>query len=465
MLFDIINCDPIDLTLVPGSIGQDVVEASIAKVNQIKLFADDSGLLFRLALVESNFGENPRIFTANDNTNESSNIWSIDSQKFRETKDIVKHPELVQIYTELMDKFHINWQTVSLNDMQRPLYGALATKIFLHLTVGRSIPIQTVDEQAIYWKQYYTTNTTRVGDVDSVDKFLGQVYNLEDLYECQPHINLCIVLDGSGSIRPKDFQLAKDFLYNITAKISSLNGNYCLVLYSDYAQTIYDYTETNLTNRLQMIRNLKQFHMTTNSRAGIQQAVDIMQSSQSTLPYKTMFLLTDGKSNDGVEPALSNAKKSGIKSWVWGVGPGVNVQELLEIAYKLPDNVRQLTKYSGLRSELYAFKQSVCTDPLPLNIDQKFDDILAKRKKQYFVIDLTKTTGSGINLTVQTTNGKLLGYYAYSTQHPSSAVNDDQFADVHNPIYIPGQQQHKQVYVAIEGQLMDNAYSIIATNV
>ncbi|XP_054168961.1 uncharacterized protein LOC128966171 [Oppia nitens] len=460
--YNSINCNPIDLTLVPGSIGQDVVQASLAKVNQIKLFADDLGFLFRLALVETNFGQNPRTFATNNNNtknNESPNIWSIDEQKFRETQEIQKYPELLGIYYELADKYDIDWQRLDLDDMQRPLYSALASKMFLHLS-GQPIP-ETIDDQAHYWKQHYTTSVQA-----DVQQFVRDVHKLEDLFECTPHINLCYVLDGSGSIAPNDFQMAKDFLYKVTDKISSENGQFCLVLFSTGVQTIYDFSLTNKPKRLDLIRNIRQPNGVTNTRGGIQQTVDIMRASSpiAQIPYKTMFVLTDGKSNHitpGVQPAVSNAQLADINSWVWGVGRGVYVRELLEIAYNLPENVKQLTKYSSMDSYLYQFKTTVCSEPLQLIIGQKFKDTTVKQEKRYYIIGLPKTAG-GINLTVQTTKGKLQGYYAYSTPHPSSAVNDGQFAD---HIYITGQQQqHSLVYVAIVGQQIANAYSIIATN-
>ncbi|XP_054168963.1 integrin alpha-E-like [Oppia nitens] len=438
--------------MVPGSIGQDVVEASIAKVNQIKLFADDSGFLFRLALVESKFGENPQTFA--DQTNKSPNIWSIDSQKFRETKDIQKHPELLQLYYDLADKYDIDWQRLDIYDMQRPLYSALASKMFLHLN-GQPIP-ETIDDQAQYWKQHYTAIGD--GNVDA-DTFVQEVHKLEDLYECSPHISLCYVLDGSGSIGSSDFQLAKQFLYNVTDKISSENGQFCLVLFSSDAQTIYDFTVTDKTKRLNKIKDLIQPDMSTNTRAGIQKTVDIMETSINQVPYKTMFVLTDGYSDDGVQPAVSNAQKAHIKSWVWGIGDGVKDKELNEIAYNIPDNVKQLTKYSSMDSYLYEFKKTLCDEIIHLIDGQKFDDTSVQNEKRYFSIDLPKT--GAISLTIQLTNGNTLGYYAYSTPNPSSAVNDGQLDT--NPYNIPGQQQHSQVYVTIVGQGPNNVYSITPT--
>ncbi|XP_054168964.1 uncharacterized protein LOC128966174 [Oppia nitens] len=385
--------------------GGDVVDATIAKVNQIKLFADDMGFLFRLG-----FGENPPNFA-----DRSQNIWSIDRKKFRKTQDFERHHELLEIYYELADKYDIDWQRLDISDMKTPLYEALATKMFIHLT-NQSIP-KTIEEQAMYWKQHYKTG-------GNVQKFIAKVNQLEDLYECSPHINLCYVLDGSGSIHPLDYQMAKQFLYNVTDKISSENGQFCLVLFSSDAQTIYDFQETDKTNRLDRIKMLIHPRDMTNTSGGIQQAVNILESTQTTLPYKTMFILTDGESNypRGVQPAVSNAQKAGIKSWVWGVGPDVKVTELLEIAY---------------------------------NSAEKF-----KLEKRYYILDLPKT--GGLDLTVQTIKGKLFGYYAYHSHYPSSAVNDGQFTHF---IHIPGHNTRRQVFVAIEGQESDNVYRIIATNV
>ena len=64
-----------DLTLVPGSSGEDVVDACIQKINSVSgigsLLSNDFGLLKRIALVESNFGKST--------PNSQGGIWQVNS--------------------------------------------------------------------------------------------------------------------------------------------------------------------------------------------------------------------------------------------------------------------------------------------------------------------------------------------------------------------------------------------------
>ncbi|XP_054163767.1 uncharacterized protein LOC128961542 [Oppia nitens] len=410
-----------------------------------KLFGDDSGFLYRLACVETNFGQNPHTFI-----NDSLNIWAIDSNKLAETQNTVKHPNLLLIYYDLADKYGVDWELLNMTDLQTPLYAAIAVRLFIHIS-GQSIP-KTVEDQAQFWKQHYTTS----GDVN---KFVSQVYTNEDQLSCSAHIDLCVVLDGSGSIESKDFQMAKDFIYNYTNSITSENGRFCLVLFSSNAQTIYNYSENNKNQMLSKIENLVQPAGSTNTSGGIQTVVDIMKPPRPHPRNKTMFVLTDGQSNSppGVEPAVSNAREAHIASWVWGVGPNVNNTELLEIAYNIKANVKPLDQYKELHSNLFEFKSTVCSLPLKPKISEKIDDFTKKNEKRYFIFDLQN---KGLNLTVQTTKGKLIGYYSFSTSKPSSAIHDDQFTD---HIYIPGLNTGPtQVFVVMEDHciIIDGSLSV-----
>jgi len=51
----------VDLTLLSGATGVDVVDACIQKLNTIKLLSNDFGLTKRIAYVESEFGNLPGI--------------------------------------------------------------------------------------------------------------------------------------------------------------------------------------------------------------------------------------------------------------------------------------------------------------------------------------------------------------------------------------------------------------------
>lgn len=63
---------------------------------------------------------------------------------------------------------------------------------------------------------------------------------------------------------------------------------------------------------------------------------------------KVIVVLTDGRSNDQVLAASNYARSQNITLLAVGIGSGVNVSQLLEIA-QTPSNIIMVTSYDNLR--------------------------------------------------------------------------------------------------------------------
>jgi hypothetical protein len=115
-----------DKTMTEGAKGRDVVEAVINKIKSSGIFPDDHGYLFRVAYVQTLFGENSPTF-----------IWIF--------VRVIRDQKLEPFYAKIKQHFGIDWNKVQLNDLRKPLINGLAEYLFLMMQTR--IP-ETIEEQA-----------------------------------------------------------------------------------------------------------------------------------------------------------------------------------------------------------------------------------------------------------------------------------------------------------------------------
>ena len=159
-----------DLTRTPQSQGTDVVEASVALVEESAIFPNDNQFLRRLAWVESQDGT--RIDTYRSGY--FGGIWQVDDTVLLASQDVADYPTLPAVFKSLQVQFNIEWSSVQKEDLLEPLLSALAARIFM-LTVSDPIPLASdIQGQARYWQNHYRPNET-------VDTFVQLVQELESL--------------------------------------------------------------------------------------------------------------------------------------------------------------------------------------------------------------------------------------------------------------------------------------------
>ena len=146
----------VDLTRVAGSTGAAVVRAAVDLIQQSGVFPDDRSFLRRLAYVESRDGEHPDTFR----DGYYGGIWQVNNSTagFLDTKNTASHSNLLGIYPKIQSHFGINWPTVQWMELRKPLYSALAARLYLFNKP--QIPLASnLQAQANYWKANYNTDT------------------------------------------------------------------------------------------------------------------------------------------------------------------------------------------------------------------------------------------------------------------------------------------------------------------
>ena len=160
----------VDQTRVAESRGATVVKAAVAQIQRSGIFPDDHSFLRRIAYVESRDGTHPGTYRARYH----GGIWQVDLVGFQSTQNTAHHPSLVVKHREIRMRFGIDWSTVQWMDLRKPLFSALAARLFLS-NIRKPIPSDLMG-QAAYWKMRYNTpsghGTERkfINDVNTLEK-------------------------------------------------------------------------------------------------------------------------------------------------------------------------------------------------------------------------------------------------------------------------------------------------------
>ena len=177
--------------------------------------------------------------------------------------------------------------------------------------------------------------------------------------------DLMLVLDGSGSIGPQNFELARIFARNLVNSCLFVSGSRAGVIqYSDLSsvrleqelsddRTVVDNTLVNLNymtggTATGAAINLAQQELTTKQRTGVKNFI---------------VVLTDGNSLEGPNPitAANAARAAGSELFAIGVGSSIDLSELQGIAND-PDSqyLFRVSDFASLQDALAPVVGAVC---------------------------------------------------------------------------------------------------------
>ena len=148
-----------DTTIEENTSGKDVVIASINKIQTAQIFDKDEGMLRRIAYTETKDGTDANTYSADDY---HGGIWRLSEEKYLMTKgvDMVILDKIRQ-----SSELGINWTATEWRDLRKPLWSALAARLYLTTIQSSDIPLSiNHDEQANYWFTHYHTYTMSVDD-------------------------------------------------------------------------------------------------------------------------------------------------------------------------------------------------------------------------------------------------------------------------------------------------------------
>ena len=426
-----------DLTLVERANGPDVTEATIQKIRRSQIFPDDYNFLERIAWIESEFGRAVR--TPND-----GGIWQVNSAFFTQSK--IKR--LQPLHEQINTVFGINWAAVTYRDLLKPLYSGLAASLYL-TSLPEQIPQQVVD-QASFWLEYYNQRDYTEAN------FLIKIREMEEQKpNCTGKLDVNVVLDGSGSVGSANFNIARNFVVSLINTFSLNTTRVGFIVYSTAVTKVFPLE--NALSQQQMTAAINAFRYEgggTNTNEAIRQSVRDMEAATGRpgIP-RALIVLTDGQSGSGVGN-IELARQANISTFGVGIGSGINEGELLLIALNQPSHVFALTDFAALAEFFQRLNAETCSLPQKPAFNSTTADEVEGRERRYYEYPLGP---AGITVQLGSLLGQVDGYYSYSIEKPSSAVND---GVLRASTQISNNNGASKVYLAVEGVEQNNLYTI-----
>uniref|UniRef100_A0A8C6U4Y1 Si:dkey-225n22.4 n=1 Tax=Neogobius melanostomus TaxID=47308 RepID=A0A8C6U4Y1_9GOBI len=201
--------------------------------------------------------------------------------------------------------------------------------------------------------------------------------------------DLVYIVDGSWSVGPEDFEIAKRWLINITSNfdISPLYTQVGVVQYSDTPRLEISLgRHQGAAELIQALGSIDYMGGNTQTGRAIKFAVEhLFGSSQrgSQVKNRIAVVVTDGKSQDDVVDGSEAARAQGITLFAVGVGSEITTSELITIANK-PSTAYVLyaqdyTNIDRIREDMQQrlCEESVCPTRIPVpSRDEKGFELL-----------------------------------------------------------------------------------------
>jgi len=167
-LLRIAKTEGVDLTVQAGASGSSVVIACISRIQQSGIFSSDNEILRRIAYVETSDGNDADTYQ----DGYDGGIWAVSQSLLQSTQNTASYSVLTNLHQQIQTSFAIQWSAVQWNDLRKPLFSALAARLYFY-TVSASIPISSsIQSQATYWATYYNA-------LGSTSEFVTRVNELE----------------------------------------------------------------------------------------------------------------------------------------------------------------------------------------------------------------------------------------------------------------------------------------------
>ncbi|XP_072039322.1 uncharacterized protein, partial [Amphiura filiformis] len=383
ILVSSVSSQGVDKTRESETSGSDVVKATVAQIQNSRIFPNDNGFLRRLAFVESQDGTDLNTYRSDYH----GGIWQVDEYDFNLTK---RSSTAERLHPLINLRFKINWMNVQWEELRKPLYSALAASLFLS-TIAVPIPhISDINGQAAYWKEHYDTDDGS----GTIEDFVAAVEDLKS-EECKTaRLDIAFVVDSSGSITEDHFLIAREFISNIVQNFDIGQDGIRVGLLQYEVNPTVEFLINQHTDTASLLAAIGRLEYKDGGKTHTGAALNTMvtelfasgkgaRNDDDNVP-RIAIVLSDGQAQDEVQGPADAARAAGITVFAIGIGEEVVHGQLQEIAND-PDErylfeVRDFDVIDNIRSEI---SQGTCEETTEQGIDEKVNSTLNSASKLY----------------------------------------------------------------------------------
>uniref|UniRef100_A0AC34FV04 VWFA domain-containing protein n=1 Tax=Panagrolaimus sp. ES5 TaxID=591445 RepID=A0AC34FV04_9BILA len=420
------------------AIGNEVVIASIRKIQDTCIFPNDLLFLRRVAWVESKDGDSLKSFWNSDKG--KNGIWQTWTSMLSQVQNS-GDPTLSDLQNQLgVNMSDLNW---SKGDLDIPLNDAALARLYTNMK--SAIPLD-INDQAAYWVNNFNPSGT-------VQQFISAV---AEMPKCKPPgLDLIFIIDDSGSIGADVFQNVRNFMTTIISALQTGQSNRVGIVRFDDSAFLDLALTYNLDYASQVAASIPYNGEGTNISSGLSLTYQqFLQFGRTDIPMIAL-LITDGEdSEESVVVQANNLKNFGVNLFTVGVGSAATSDLLLWSSIPHCMYYYSLNDYSQLAQSF------------PELLNSQICDVTARIPTTEGCVNADSTTGITVRLEM---NYGAASIYVSLTSRLPSAADYDFYANANvelpGQIYIsPDQLQtgtnNSTVYAAIVGLTPENSYTL-----
>lgn len=408
-----------DLTMEEYEVGVSVAEAVIDVIEQSCIFTDDKQMLRRLAFLESNDGKADDTFEKNGQKHYGG-IWQLEETQFR---DLVDRTDL---HEKILDKFGIDWSTVTWTDLVKPFYSGLACRMWMDTfpSKGNTLP-WGVNAQSDYW-----VNTYRKGTDRRTEEYTDAINQLDEKCDV-PKADIVFVLDGSGSIGAGNFQTMLKFVEDVVEAfdVKADGVRIGVIQYSSNSRTEFSLGE--ITDKITVKTNVQRINYlkgSTNTASALDRMREMFANDKGHgkgVP-QIGVVMTDGKSTDpaATKKAALKVHNKKLTTFAIGVTSGVDMSELVAIGTDPTCvHVHHLLSFSDISPFTSKIQNQACKAPAELLPGEEVEGGVKTGRRVFFKIKIRRNK-KGIHFKLKMKSGGSLLFVSYKARNPSQAIYD-----------------------------------------
>ena len=292
-------------------------------------------------------------------------------------------------------------------------------------------------------------------------------------------MDLVIILDGSGSVSPEDFERSRFATANIVKQLNVSPTGVRVGLVS-FASTVsiwqlFVANEQLKSFILGKVATIPKINSGTDTAEALSDArTQVFSDKRNGIYPRVAIIFTDGASNYPVLTQIeaTKLKDEGVYLYAIGIGSGINNQELEDMASE-PKSTYKMTlqNFAEIFNVVDQIIQVACETPafLPLGVSAKSEP--KKDEINYYQTDTSKLGGSLIEFEVSGEVGAIKFAYSFSSINPTfipaneanfvTRINNDgtqvRVASVAVPLNAP------KLYISTQGIQDTNKYILKIT--
>ncbi|KAI4905176.1 hypothetical protein NFI96_013908 [Prochilodus magdalenae] len=234
----------------------------------------------------------------------------------------------------------------------------------------------------------------KVSDYAALETILSQIEkNIKD-----PGTEIAFVLDGSGSIEPTDFELAKDFISTVMKDTWSLCSTckFAVVQFGNEIRTELSLQENDdaakALNKVKSITQLGMLTKTADALYHVLTEVFVPEKGSTKNARKMIILLSDGEMTGkqrNLNEVLNMPQMNGVLRFAIGVGAEINKstkaqREMTEIAGS-PERFFYVSNYAALEKNILSYEgKSIfhVEEPVKRNDTDDTSKVHSRRRRQ-----------------------------------------------------------------------------------